>query len=234
MAHLRSRRPRHERVAEIMSAARDVFRSHGYEDAAMAEIASRVGVVEGAIYRFFESKRDLLIQVICSWYQEVMATYERGLAERAGVRERLRFAIWHHLECIHDNPELINLFFGLVRLHPSYLGSDLFQLNKRYAGRIHDVLTEGIESGEIREDAPLRMVTSIIFGAVEQETWAYRIGLREFDSAAVADEITEAILTAYGPKPWRKPSPASIGKRLKNIGGQIAALADELVGEERS
>ncbi len=232
MAQLRSRRPRHERVAEIMSAARDVFRSHGYEDAAMAEIASRAGVVEGAIYRFFESKRDLLIQVICSWYQEVMVTYERGLAERTGVRERLRFAIWHHLECIHNSPELINLFFGLVRLHPSYLGSELFQLNKRYAGRIHDVLREGIESGEIREDAPLRMATNIIFGAVEQETWAYRIGLREFDSEAVADELTDMVLTAYGPRPWRKPSPASLAKRMKNIGDQITAMAEQLAAEK--
>lgn len=192
----RVRRSRAERVAEIILAAREVFVERGYEKAAVAEIASRVGVVEAAVYRFFESKRDLLICVICHWYEEVMRTYDSGLLERKSLRDRLRFLIWHHLQTMHDNPVLANLFFNLVRTTPEYLESELYRLNKKYMGRVSGVLEEGIVSGEVRPDISIRIIRDMIYGAAEQRTWGFRIGLTDFDPDVVADEITDVVIHA--------------------------------------
>lgn len=228
MTAVRIRRPRDERIAEIMRAAREVFAERGYEDTAMAEIASRVGVVEGALYRFFDSKRELLIQVLCHWYEEVMASYETGLAELSGVRERLRFVIWHHLTCIQSSPELLNLFFGLVRMDPQYLNSEVYRLNQKYAGQVIEILRDGIACGMLRPDTPLRMARDLIYGAAEQRTWAYRMGLSDFDPKVVADQITDVILTAYAPKPRRHPSTATAARRVGKVAEQLRVLADEL------
>ena len=46
-----SRLPREKREADILAAARAVFRLRGYENASISEIAERAGVVEGSIYR---------------------------------------------------------------------------------------------------------------------------------------------------------------------------------------
>lgn len=232
MAVPRIRLPREKRIADIMAAARAVFAERGYDDAAMSEIAARVGVVEAALYRFFESKRDLLIQVICHWYVEVMASYECGLDERTGLRERLRFVVWHHLTCIHESPEIINLFFGLVRLDPLYLDSELSQLNRRYSGRVTEILEEGVATGELRADTPLRMARDMIYGAAEQRTWAYRMGLSDFDPEAVADELTDAILAAFAPRPWRKRSAAAVARSLGGMAEQLSAVAADLAIEE--
>src|SRR3546814_1357501 len=43
---------RDERVADILRAARDVFCEKGYEQTAVSEIAARIGVVEGTIYKY--------------------------------------------------------------------------------------------------------------------------------------------------------------------------------------
>ncbi len=48
---------REKRVADIMAAARDVFREKGHGDALLSEIAERANVVEGSIYRYFDNKR---------------------------------------------------------------------------------------------------------------------------------------------------------------------------------
>lgn len=229
----RVRLPREKRVADIMVAARAVFAERGYDDAAMSEIAARVGIVEAALYRFFESKRDLLIQVICHWYVEAMASYESGLGERTGLRKRLRFVVWHHLTCIHESPEILNLFFGLVRLDPLYLDSELYHINRRYSGRVIEVLQEGIATGELRADAPLRLARDLIFGAAEHRTWAYRMGLSDFDPQAVTDEIVDAILAAFAPRPWRKRSAAAVARSLDGIAEQLNALAAGLATEEQ-
>jgi len=49
---------------EILDAAFDVFAERGYHDAGVADIAARVGIGHSTFYRHFESKRDILEQVI--------------------------------------------------------------------------------------------------------------------------------------------------------------------------
>ena len=46
----------------------------------MAEIAKRLGIVEGTIYRYFPTKRELIIHVAEDWYQGMLADYDRELA----------------------------------------------------------------------------------------------------------------------------------------------------------
>jgi hypothetical protein len=125
-----------------------------------------------------------------------MRTYDSGLLERKGLRDRLRFLIWHHLQTMHDNPMLVDLFFNLVRTTPEYLESELYRLNKKYMGRVTGVLEEGIASGELRPDISIRIIRDMIYGAAEQRTWGFRIGLTDFDPDLVADEITDAVLHA--------------------------------------
>jgi len=55
---------REQRVSAILSAALAVFAERGYEAAAVSEIAERAGVVEGTVYKYFESKRALLLTVL--------------------------------------------------------------------------------------------------------------------------------------------------------------------------
>ena len=83
-ARRRERLPRDERVAEIMRAARTVFCSKGYEAASTAEIAAQAGVVEGTLYRYFPTKRDLLIKVVEAVLRGASsADYEAAAAGRA-------------------------------------------------------------------------------------------------------------------------------------------------------
>jgi AcrR family transcriptional regulator len=49
---------------EIIDAAFEVFAERGYHDAGVADIASRVGIGHSTFYRHFDSKRDILDQVI--------------------------------------------------------------------------------------------------------------------------------------------------------------------------
>lgn len=227
----RTRLPREERIEEILLAAREVFAERGYSDASVAEIAAQVGVVEGAVYRFFESKRDLLIRVVSHWYQEVMASYERGLDAIAGPRNRLRYFVWHYVTCIHDYPELTNLFVSLVRLDPAYLDSSLYEFNKRYAEKLNDLLREGIEARELRKDISLRLARDLIFGAVEHRTWAFRVGLSDFDPTLVADEIANVIFDAFAPKPPLEGPNKDVRARLVDIAREIQATANDLAGK---
>ncbi len=111
---------RERRMADIMSAAREVFREKGYEEALISDIAERADVVEGSIYRYFENKRDLLVKVIEDWYEGMLSDYDQQLSGISGTRNRLRFMIWRHLATVHEDPALCQLMFQHLRTGEDY------------------------------------------------------------------------------------------------------------------
>lgn len=187
------RLPRAQRVADIMLTARAVFREKGYNDAVIAEIAERAGVVEGTIYRYFAGKRDLLIKVVEHWYEEMLSDYDRQLRGISGTWNRLRFMVWRHLTVIHDDPAMCSLIFNELRSGPEYRSTAVFELNRDYTNRTLAIVQEAMDSGEFRKGIPLRVVRDMIYGGVEHHIWSFLRGEGDFSPEESADAITDII-----------------------------------------
>ena len=214
----RERRPRSERVADIMRAARAVFCEKGYATASTAEIAALAGVVEGTLYRYFASKRALLMKVVEGFYEPIFADYERELQGVRGTWNRLRFLIWKHLSVIHADPAMCRLIVHELRPSPQYRQSRVFELNRRYTQCTLAVIREGIERGEFHGEVPLRILRDMIFGCAEHHTWAYLRGEAGFSPDEAADAITNLIyrgLARAGER--RKVSVAGSVDRLERV-----------------
>ncbi|MCY1254277.1 Fatty acid metabolism regulator protein [compost metagenome] len=211
---------REERVDIILAVARQAFTERGYENTAVSEIAARIGIVEGTIFKYFETKRELLLKVIESWYQELVTDYERNLAGVVGVHGRLRFLIWRHLQAIVDNPTLTRLMFREVRAETDYLSSNLYELNKRYTGLILDVVEKGINEGVFRDDLPLGLVRDMIYGGIEHHTWGFVAGCASLDAELVADQVMSFVVSGT-----RRDDGNSLDRQIQRLEG----LADRLV-----
>src|SRR5258706_10346350 len=161
---------REERIDDILAAAREVFSERGYDGTTVSEIAERIGVVEGTVFKYFETKRQLLVKVIESWYEGLVSDSSRDLAGITGTRQRLRFLIWRHLRAIRDDAPLSRLMFSEVRSKEDYYHSPLHEMNRRYTRLLTDVVQEGVTAGEFRSDIPLAMVRDVVYGGVAHHT----------------------------------------------------------------
>jgi AcrR family transcriptional regulator len=188
-----ARLSREQRIADLMRIARGVFRARGFDDGVIAEIAASAGVVEGTIYRYFPTKRDLLIEVMEDWYEEMLADYDQHLKGIAGTRNRLRFMIWRHLTVMHEEPVLCRLMMGEVRADADYRRTAVYDLNRRYTQRTIAIIKEGIASGEFRADVPVTIVRDMIYGGIEHHCWAYLRGEGDFSPERAADEIVAIV-----------------------------------------
>ncbi|MGE0232978.1 MAG: TetR/AcrR family transcriptional regulator [Flavobacteriaceae bacterium] len=186
------RLPQEQRISDIMAAARQVIAEKGYENTLMSEIAERVGVVEGTLYRYFESKRDLMTKVADAWFEEVLES-DTELPRIHGTRERLRYLVWRALMSIRCQPALSRFMLLEVRQNPAYRHSRSFELNKRLTAEISLLCAQAIDRGEFRGDVSVPILRDMIFGCIEHRTWSFLRGEGDFDIDAVADGIANVV-----------------------------------------
>lgn len=190
----RKRLPKEERYESLLSVAEEVFTELGYEAATVAEVARRAGVVEGNIYRYFKSKRELLARVILEWYSNKVAELERELAHIASVRSRLRFLIAAHFRALRDSPGLMRLIIQELRSGNEEFREIVGKLNQQYTAYMRSAIEAGVASGEFRPDTPVRLVRDMIFGGIEHYAARYLMFGGTLDVETSADQMLEVIM----------------------------------------
>ena len=210
-------------MADILSAAREVFSEHGFEAASIAEIAQRVGISEPAVYKYFKSKRHLLLSVIREWYREMIAENREKLDGVQGIRERVQLLVWQHLKTIRDASDLCRLFYAEVRSRPDYVGSELHQLNREATQLLTSVLQEGVAAGVLRPDLPVRLVRDLVYGGIEHHVAAFLAGKGQLDCDRIANDLTSLVFDGLGANPARSdPDPAL--QRLERVTKRLETL----------
>jgi AcrR family transcriptional regulator len=77
------RRPRNRREL-IIAAAAEQFRSSGYHNSAVSDIAEAVGITSAALYRHFHGKQDLLRAVVQDTIDRLPAAFDRDESDLLG------------------------------------------------------------------------------------------------------------------------------------------------------
>lgn len=220
------RQPSEKRIADIMRAAREVFTEHGYSEALISDIAERAGVVEGSIYRFFRSKRDLLIRVAEAWFEEMLAEDDVQFAAIEGTRNRLRYIVFQHLVTIRTEPALSRIVLQELRTDPDYRSSRLYRLNQTYTHRVIALVRDCVASGEFRPETSPVLVRDMLYGCIEHRTWAFLRNEGEFDVVATADSIAGMIYRAVvaEPAPEEADIPDGLGLAIARLEGVTSRL----------
>ena len=91
-------KPPEVRRQEILDTAMELFAEKGYEDTSMADIARRMGVVQGLCYRYFDSKRVLFREAMEQYVRECCAAglpiiHDRSRTIRQPINTLYRF-LW--------------------------------------------------------------------------------------------------------------------------------------------
>ena len=175
-----------------MSVTRAMLAEKGHNNLVTTEVAERCGISEATIYKYFDSKRDLLIKVAEQWFDEMLREDHRSVSGR-GTLEALRQLVWRNLSLVRREPALTRFVLLDLRPDPAYRSMSIFELNRRFTAQVAEVLREGVQTGELRGDVPINLLRDMIFGCIEHQTWAYIRGEGDFSVEDVTDGIATVI-----------------------------------------
>jgi AcrR family transcriptional regulator len=214
----------HDRRRAIIEAAREVFTSKGYEQSSMAEIAARVGVVEGAIYKHFGSKRELMFEATGDFYAPLIAAAKAQLTGIAGTGNRLRFLIWGQLESLVRFPGLCRLIVFEIRPHGDYRGSVVHAMDREVTAMLLEILEQARAAGELRADVKPMLVCDVLFGAIEHIATKVLAERGELDPRAEAEALTRLVLRGMLAHPQQRADEAPGDRELLRLHAQIDRL----------
>ena len=202
------------RAGQIIEAARDLFAEAGYEATGITAIARKVGVADGAIYRHFESKRDILYGVIAGFYGPLVESATHIVRDIRDPTDRLRALVRTNLTAFAQDPLVCRLIIAEARILDGYYESSIADLSRRYTALALDAITDGIELGLLRDDIAPTLVRDMLFGAMEHIAWGALTGHGSIDIDGVTDSLMSL---ALGGIAVAEPNGVALGEQLDRL-----------------
>lgn len=154
-----------KREAEVYTAAARLFARKGFHATRMQDIADELGMQKGSLYYYFNSKDELLNELVTGSVQEAQSSLQTILDSAAVPSQKLSLAIEEHLRILQQNADLhlINAQEILMSLNEE-TAVTTNTLLKNYETIWIAILQEGIEAGEFRPDLDLKITVKALLG----------------------------------------------------------------------
>src|SRR3989304_863625 len=91
------RHPTETRRQEILTEARQIVATHGMHGLTIKSLARATGVSEGALYRHFEGKDEILLGLIDDMEETLFETLEKAEGQGGSALDRLERLLEAHL-----------------------------------------------------------------------------------------------------------------------------------------
>lgn len=197
-----------ERRAEIIRAAGDVFKRHGFRGTKIGDIAAAVGVDRATIYYYVGGKEELFHQAVGDAVERNCLRAETILAGEGTPAEKLRTLVTELMVSYAENYPYLYLYLqeDLGALAPrSQWGRTMARYNKRYENVVVAILEDGVADGSFGIDTEPWVVA---YGVIGMVAWSNRwfsphettVPAREI-GAAYADTLIGGLVRAAGEEP---------------------------------
>jgi len=139
----RKQRERETRKQVILNAARMVFFEKGFQAATMEEIAQSAGFSKGAIYFYYKSKEEILVQINCDLMEAYRQRLEQRIRETPSLEEVVK-GLLQDLRSVFDSylVSLDNLVYFSPGSQPLNVPPELDDRWQRAITGILDLLQE--------------------------------------------------------------------------------------------
>ncbi|MGN7763314.1 TetR/AcrR family transcriptional regulator [Paenibacillus sp. 22594] len=157
----------------ILQAGIEIFSEKGYAAAATSEIAQRAGVAEGTIFRYYKTKKELLLSIVSPAMAKMIAPFV--LRNFGGVLDVpfesyeafLRAFMVNRLEFARKNFKILRIFVQEIPFQPALREQFIENVMNNIMERVTNITDHFKEKGEVA-DVPtpsiIRFTISSIIG----------------------------------------------------------------------
>ena len=149
------------RRLEILRAAGREFRTRGFAETGMREIAAAADLSPANLYNYFRGKDEILFFCQDNALDRLIANLDKARRAKTNSTEKLRSVITFHLHCVLDEVEGSAAHL-LTNSIPHHLQKRLLAKRDRYEHGVRRLIAAGIRSGEFLPTDPALAARAIL------------------------------------------------------------------------
>ena len=172
---------------EILRVSAQIFREKGFRATSLQEVADHFGVRRPAIYYWFPSKVDILVEIHRRFFAELTTQLERVEALDVGADEKLASVLTGQVELFAASIAELAVFIGNEVELPDDARREAQLLKRRYQQALEKIYATGVAEGMFAALDPHIAINALL----GMTNWMYR-WYRQ-DGTRSADEIAEII-----------------------------------------
>jgi len=186
--------------AVILRAATRVFARNGYFNSKVADIARAADVADGTVYLYFKSKEEILHSIFDQNMDDAIAAAHKLIKNVDDPREKLRRIALLHLERLGSNRDLAIVFQVELRGSTKFMEEFSAAGFAEYLELLRRTVEEGQRSGMFRKDLNAKLVSKILFGALDEMATNWIISKRTYRLEPMADIVMDVFLNGVSTK----------------------------------
>ena len=194
MARKTSRNGASGKRESILRAATRVFARNGYFNSKVADIAREADVADGTVYLYFKSKEEILHSIFDQNMAEAIAAGRILIEKLKDPGEKLRRIATLHLERLGADRDLAVVFQVELRGSTKFMREFSAAGFAEYLGLLRKTFEEGQRSGVFRKDLSAKLVSKILFGALDEMATNWIISKRKYKLEPMAEVVMDVFL----------------------------------------
>jgi AcrR family transcriptional regulator len=160
--------PADERRAVTIEAVVSLSAEQNPSEITTTTIAKRMGVTQGSLFKHFPTK-EAILQAVMEWVAEhLLSRIDDAAHSASSPVAALEAMFTAHIQFVVDHPGVPRMLFGeLQRAEPTAPKRMVQTLIRRYGERLHRVIEQGKQSGELSATLDNEAAATLFIGTIQ-------------------------------------------------------------------
>jgi len=193
-----------QKKQRILDASLRVFAAKGYQLSRIADIAKEANVAYGLVYRYFNSKDRLLMEIFRLEWDRLVKEVKAIADGNQNARDKLLSVAGAMFNSFARDPKMASLVVRDVYRNIQIFGRERIEIMEEPLRIIAQVMREGQKKGLFDPDIDASLATVIFYGAIDQIITGWALNMFPLAGAVnveLARKMVERVLVNSLEKP---------------------------------
>lgn len=191
----RSPQTESETQTRILNAARRLFARRGYDGTTTRDLAQAAGVAEGTLFRHFENKKAILIEVATQGWVEILTDLLTELSEM-GSYKAIAQVMKRRMLNLQANSDLLRVCFLEAQFHPELRDRIQADVISKMTDVAEAFFQTAMDRGVYRQMNP-RIVAQVFLGMFTVAGFSQDTIMKGDSSPRAMQEMAEGIADIF-------------------------------------
>jgi len=182
------------RQEEIVQVALELINQKGIQGLTIKNLSKKIGISEPAIYRHYDNKIDILIAILNMFKENTENLFMQESRKDKNAIEKIEDVFEQHFSSFAKTPTLVAVLLSdeIFKGEPQ-LNQKVAEIITKNNNILTEIVQEGQQNGEIRDDVEVSYLTVIIMGSLRLFIKKWQFTGYSFDIKTEGRKLLESI-----------------------------------------